>query len=129
MTGNQALQRPKWKEIKAQKAKMKGNQRPKGQNERESTPKRKKWKEIKAQKAKMKGNRSPKGQKIKKWFAALLCKNAIFRGGPGNLWEKAPLANLQGGKMKNNESPNAKMKENEGRKGENEKNSKPKWLK
>ena len=102
--------------MKTQKTKMKGSQR------LNST----KWKEIKAQKAKMKGNRGPKGQKIKKWFAALLCKNAIFRGGPGNLWEKASLANLQGGKMKNNESPNAKMKENEGRKGQNERQSRPK---
>ena len=66
--------RPKWKEMKAQKAKMKGNEGSKGQNERKWRPKRPKWKEMKAQKAKMKGNKGAKGQnerkskpKIPKW--------------------------------------------------------------
>ena len=39
--------------MKAQKAKMKRNESPKGQNEK-----------MKAQKAKMKGNEGPKGQKL-----------------------------------------------------------------
>ena len=33
------LKRPKWKEMKAQKAKMKGNEGPKGQNEKNKGPK------------------------------------------------------------------------------------------
>ena len=43
------------REMKAKKAKMKGTEGPKGQNER-----------IKAQKAKMKGNEGPKGQNERK---------------------------------------------------------------
>ena len=64
---------PKWKEMKAQKAKMKGNEGPKGQNERKWRPKRPKWKEMNAQKAKMKGNegtKGTKGQKIQKSWEA-----------------------------------------------------------
>ena len=67
----------KWKEMKAQKAKMKGskspkgqnekNEGPKGQNKRKWTPKRPKWKEMKARKAKMKGNEGRKGQNERKW--------------------------------------------------------------
>ena len=55
-------QKAKMKGNKAQKAKMKGNEGLKGQNERKWKPKRPKWKEMKAQKAKMEGNESPKGQ-------------------------------------------------------------------
>ena len=55
--------RPKWKEMKAQKAKTKGNESPnkpkmkgnegtKGQNEKKWRPKRPKWKEMMAQKDK-----------------------------------------------------------------------------
>ena len=51
--------KPKMKEMKAQKAKMKRNEGPKGQNERKWRLKRPKWKEMKAQKAKMKGNEGP----------------------------------------------------------------------
>ena len=45
--------KPKMKEMKAQKAKMKRNEGPKGQNERKWRPKKPKWKEMKAQKAKI----------------------------------------------------------------------------
>ena len=48
-------------EMKAQKAKMKGNEGLKSQNEKKWRPKRPKWKEMKAQKPKMKGNENPKG--------------------------------------------------------------------
>ena len=34
MKGNEETQKPKMKKMKAQKAKMKGNESPKGQNER-----------------------------------------------------------------------------------------------
>ena len=57
----------KGKEMKAQKAKMQGNEGPKGQNKRKWSPKRPKWKEMKAQKGKMKGNEGPKGQNERKW--------------------------------------------------------------
>ena len=46
---------------------MKGNEGPKGQNERKWKPKRQKWKKMKAQKAKIKGNEGPKGQNERKW--------------------------------------------------------------
>ena len=49
------VQKAKMREVKAQKAKMKGNDGPKGENE-----------EMKAQKAKMKGNEGPKGQNERK---------------------------------------------------------------
>ena len=48
-------------ETKAQKAKVQGNEGPKGQNERKWRPKKPKCKEIKAQKAKMEKNEGPKG--------------------------------------------------------------------
>ena len=64
--------RLKWKEMKAQKSKMKGTEGPQGQNERkwspkiqnertwpkwkEMKPKKLKWREMKAQEAKMTGN-------------------------------------------------------------------------
>ena len=60
--GNEGPKKLKWKEMKAQKAKMKKNEGPKGQNERKWRPKRPKWKEMKAQKAKMKRNEGPKGE-------------------------------------------------------------------
>ena len=53
--------------MKAQKATMKGNEGPKGQNERKWKPKRPKWKEMKAQKAKMKATKAKlKGNEAKK---------------------------------------------------------------
>ena len=52
-------QKAKMNKINAQKDKMKGNEGPKGQNERKSTSKRTKWKE-------MKGNEGPKGQNERK---------------------------------------------------------------
>ena len=57
---------PKCKEIKAYKAKMKGNEGPQGQNARKSRLKahKAKKKEMKAQKAKIKGNEGPKFQKL-----------------------------------------------------------------
>ena len=50
--------------MKAQKAKMKGNEGPKGQNERKWRPQKPKWKEMKAQKAKMKGNEAKKAPRM-----------------------------------------------------------------
>ena len=50
-----------------EKAKRKGNEDPKGQNERKWRPKRLKWKEMKAHKAKMKGNEGSQGQNERKW--------------------------------------------------------------
>ena len=65
---------PKWKEEKTQKARMKGNERWEGKNERKWRPKRpkwrvrrQKWKEMKAQKAKIKGNEGREGQNERKW--------------------------------------------------------------
>ena len=83
--------RPKWKEMKAQKAKMKGNEGPRSQDDHfwrqffgwiclleVTILERLGWqiwakgflktqgKEMKAQKAKMKGNESPKGQNERK---------------------------------------------------------------
>ena len=52
--------------MKAQKAKMTGNESPKDQNEKKSRPKRPKCKEMKAQKAKMEGNEGPKNQNERK---------------------------------------------------------------
>ena len=48
--------------MKAQEAKIKGNETPKGENERKLKPEGLKWKEMKAQKVEMKGSESPKGQ-------------------------------------------------------------------
>ena len=107
--------RPKWKEMKAQKAKMKGNESPKGQNERKWRPKRPKWKEMKpkrpkwkemkaqkakmkemkAQKAKMKGNEGPRGQKCAKmqpprrWakFFGWICISERYHFGQGLWWQ------------------------------------------
>ena len=108
--------RPTWKEINAQKSKMKENECPKGQNERKSRPKRPTWKEMKAQKAnmkgnelqkaKMKGNESRKGQNERKWK------------------RKKP-------KWKEMKAQKAKMKGNESPKGQNGRKWKPKtpkWL-
>ena len=104
-----------------QKAKIKGNERPKGQNERKWRPnsqnerkwrlkrpkwkekwrpKRPKWKEMNAQNAKMKGNKGPKGQNKRKWK------------------HKRP-------KCKEMKAQKAKMKGNEDTKGQNER----KWKK
>ena len=64
--GPQKLTRkkPKCKEMKAHKAKMKGNEGSQGQNERKWRPTRPKWKDMKAHKAKMKGKEGLKGQKL-----------------------------------------------------------------
>ena len=125
--------RPKWKEMKAQKAKMKGNEGPKGQNERKSRPNRPKWKEMKAQKAKMKGNEGPKGQKLQnaaglgadKICLNLIRKRAVF----GNLWGGPTWQPRQAKnerkwrpkrpKWKEIKAQKAKMKGNEGPKGQN----------
>ena len=49
--------------MKPQKAKMKGNETPKGQNVKNEVRKG----QNEAQKAKMKGNEGPKGQNKRKW--------------------------------------------------------------
>ena len=59
--------RRKWKDMNAQKAKMKGNESPKGQYERKCRPTRPKWKE----------NEGPKGQNEGKWKPKRL-KNTDF---------------------------------------------------
>ena len=121
--------RPKWKEMKAQKAKRIGNEGPKGQNERRRRPKRPKWKEIKAQKAKMKGNEGPKSQNERKWSskgkklqkaahlsADEICLNFIRKQAVfGNLW-RTPRGNPD----------KQKIKGNEGLKGQNERKWSPK---
>ena len=74
-------EKPKWKEVKAQKAKMQGNEGPQGQNTRKWRPTRPKCKEMKAHKAKMHGNEGPQGQNA---------RNPPSRGGARarakNLW-------------------------------------------
>ena len=57
--------KPKCKEIKAHKVKMKIIEGLQGQNERKSRPKKPKWKEI-TYKAKIKGNEGPQGQNERK---------------------------------------------------------------
>ena len=67
--------------MKAQKAKMKRNESPKGQNEK-----------MKAQNAKMKGNEGPKGQKLQNAAgrgADKICLNFIRK--------RAVFGNLRGG--------------------------------
>ena len=145
--------RPKWKEMKAQKTKMKGNESPKGQNERKWKPKRLKWKEMKAQKTKMKRNEGPKdqneknegpkGQKLQnaaglgadKICLNFIRKRAVF----GNLWGGPHVAartsqkwrkwRPKRPKWKEMKAQKAKMKGNEGPKGQNERKWRPKRLK
>ena len=89
--------------MKAQKAKMKGNEGPKGQNER-------KWK--------------PKGQKLQnaaglaadKICLNLIRKRTVF----GNLWWGPHVAAPESKKWKEMKAQKAKMKGNEAPKGQNE---------
>ena len=54
---------PKWKEMKARKAKMKGNEGPQSQNVKDEARKG----QNEGPKAKMKGNEAPKGENKRKW--------------------------------------------------------------
>ena len=58
----------------------------------------------------MKGNEGAKGPKGPKIMGSpgqliLLCKNAIFDGGPGNLWGGTPRARFEKAKMQGNHGP------------------------
>ena len=143
--------------MKAQKAKMKGNESPKGQNERKWKPKRPKWKVKKAQKAKMKGNEGQQSQN-KFWRPSQTLVGAhglVVWAMGGSTWRKnkkisklrPPIAKEFLGissprkqkeskwkpkrpKWKEKTAQKAKMKGNERPKGQNERKwrpKRPKW--
>ena len=121
---------PKCKEMKAHKAKMQGNEGPQGQNARKWRPTRPKCKEMKAQKAKMQGNEGPQGQNERTWRskggdpyrnAPLKGKRFVWPRKAGVCTSPRRLRfNLRFGAQK------AKMKGNEGPKGQNERKWRPK---
>ena len=140
---------PKCKEVKAHKAKMKGNEGPQGQNARKSRSTRLKWKEIKAQKAKIKGNESPKAKMQKPKCKEMKAHKAKMKGnegpkgqklengaGPGAakffVWEIGKTDHfwqLVGGAHEL-ASKTAKMQGNQGPQGQNERKwrpTRPKW--
>ena len=90
--------------MKAQKTKMKGNEGPKGQNER--------MKAKKAKNCKM----QPVSPLIKFVYLNLIRKRTVF----GNLWGGPTWQPRQATKMKGNESPKGQNERNEGPKGQNE---------
>ena len=114
MKGNEGPKRPKWKEMKAQKAKMK----------RKTRPKKQKWKEHKAKKAK--NRKIEVGLALLNSLCGTLGKRTVF----GNLWGGTPEASHQKQNERKWRPKMPKWKEKKAQKSQNEKKwrpKRPKW--
>ena len=110
---------PKWKEMKAHKAKMQGNEGPQCQNARKWRPTRPKCKEMKAQKAEKPQNGA--GHGAAKSIVRTLGKRAIF----GNLWGGPQKLTPKRPKCKEMKAHKAKMQGNKGPQGQNPRKWRP----